>query len=638
MFSSTKKMFPMAAAPGALLPARPMPVGVTTLGVGLFMVAAVSTIAQLAPQPDPLAQLQVSQPSIDVSSKVEALVSFDPPAIRPGEKATYRVTFNALDESIQWPEDISAPPQLEIRASARGQIFFPVGNQLTPLTTINHHVRAATTGSFTIPGFVVQVYGKPVTVPAARLEVSAQPNLVGPPPLQLSLELAETNIYAGQPVKLRVLLPSSGSNMVLGLAHMRLNGDGLLVDQGAGRQSITTMPRGGINVPTYIHEMTFTPLISGRITFSAQAFTLGNRIVTPIVIQGQAVMPDGQPRYLLLDSDPLTISVQPLPRAGSLPGFTGAIGRFTLDPPQLSANRVAVGDLVKLVVIFRGDGNLPRLIAPPPPQAPDWQVSPAVPGGVPAARPTPVPGSPIGSFVAFTYTLMPLREGIEATPPIPFSYFDPGRSAYVDLTIPSVPVTVTAGTTTADLVALQAANALPVETETKLTLSDLASSPGRSTGSLVPLQQRNWFVLVQLLPLMGFAGLWVWERRRRYFAQHPEIVRRRRARRALQRERRALEHSFRNGDLLRYTAHAVNSLRIACAPHYPAEERAMVCGDVLELLEEDDRKGRIGEVVRRVFTVADGVVFSHTSVDADGLFELQPVLEGLLNKLEARLC
>lgn len=642
MFNHAIKSAPKIGASRAVFTARVRFVPMRGLLVGGMMTVAVGAFAQPAsqpvPQPDPLAQLQVTQPSIDVSSEVKAVVSFDPPVVRPGEKATYRVTFNALDESIQWPEEINAPSALQIRPSARGQVFSPVGNQLMPLTTLNHHVRAASNGSFTIPEFTVQVYGKPVIVPPARLEVSPQTNPAMPPPLQLNVELTETNIYAGQPVKLRVLLPSSGPNMVLGLAHMRLNGDGFLVDQATARQSIVSTSRSGVQVPTYVHEMVFTPLISGRLTFSAQAFTLGNRLATPVVIQGQAVLADSQPRYLLLDSDPITINVQPLPRAGTLPGFTGAIGKLTLDPPQLSANRVAVGDIVKLTVTFRGEGNLPRLIAPTPPQSPDWQVSPSVPGGVPAARPTPVPGVPVGNFAAFTYTLIPLREKIEATPPIPFSYFDPTRGNYMDLTIPSVPITVTAGATTVDLAALHAASALPVEPETRLTLSDLAPATGRTMTNLVPLQQHGWFVLVQLLPLIGFATLWAWDRRRRYFEQHPEVVRRRLARRALLAERRALESAYGRGDLLRYTASAVNALRIACAPHYPADERAMVCGDVLELLAEEERKGVAGEVVRRFFTVEDGVVFSRAPVDADGLFALQPELDGLLNRLEARLC
>jgi hypothetical protein len=293
--------------------------------------------------------------------------------VRPGEKSTFRVTFNALDDSVRWPEEIVAPPQLALRRSARGQFLQPTVDKLKPQTAINYHVRPSAPGSFTIPEFVVQVYGRPVTVPAARLDVVSEPATAAPPALQLQLELSETNAYAGQAVGVRVLMPAAISNVVQGLAQMRLNGDGILVDQGVARQSITMMPYDGRNMPTYIFETVLTPLVVGKLAVSAQGFTAGNRFTGAITIQGQVTIPGGPPQYVLLDSDPVTLNVRPLPRSGSLPGFTGAIGTFALDPPQLSTNQVSVGDAVKLVVAFRGEGNLARFVPPPPPVAPDWQ-------------------------------------------------------------------------------------------------------------------------------------------------------------------------------------------------------------------------------------------------------------------------
>ena len=61
-----------------------------------------------------------------------------------------------------------------------------------------------------------------------------------------------------------------------------------------------------------------------------------------------------------------------------------------------------------------------------PPAAPrsrDWQV---------IADPPPATG----------FTLIPLTDEAQETPAIPFSYFDPATGKYVDLTIPSLPVTV----------------------------------------------------------------------------------------------------------------------------------------------------------------------------------------------------
>ena len=54
--------------------------------------------------------LMLSQPRIDVESPVVPEVSFDPPVVRPGQESIYRVAFNALDESIAWPDKIPTPP------------------------------------------------------------------------------------------------------------------------------------------------------------------------------------------------------------------------------------------------------------------------------------------------------------------------------------------------------------------------------------------------------------------------------------------------------------------------------------------------------------------------------------------------
>jgi len=76
---------------------------------------------------------------------------------------------------------------------------------------------------------------------------------------------------------------------------------------------------------------------------------------------------------------------------------------------------------------------------------------------------------------------------------------------------------------------------------------------------------------------------------------------------------------------------------VACAPHYPAEPRALVGGDVLPLLPAAERSGRAGEVVRRFFAVTDSALFGPTAANAAELLPLQPELEQVLEQLEARL-
>jgi hypothetical protein len=165
----------------------------------------------------------------------------------------------------------------------------------------------------------------------------------------------------------------------------------------------------------------------------------------------------------------------------------------------------------------------------------------------------------------------------------------------------------------------------------------LATSRGRTAASLEPPQQQAWFPLIQLAPAAAFFGLLSWDRRRRYLEQHPDVLLRRRARRALRRQRRILQRAAQAADAPRFAAAAVSAMRVACAPHYPAEPRALVGVDVLPLLPEPDRSGRPGEVVRRFFAVTDAIRFGTLSPNPADLLPLQPDLERVLQQLEERL-
>jgi hypothetical protein len=594
--------------------------------------------------------LMVSQPQIHISDAPQATASFDPPIVRPGERAFYRVVFNALEESIEWPAKLTAPPQLEMRPGAHGQFLQSTGTSLEPHTSFNYRVRASRLGPCTMPEFVVQVYGKAVTVPAAQLLVVSEPPAGVRAAPMAALEIMATNLVVGQAVSMRIVLPGLPPGFGQGLGGPQLSGQGVLVDLGAARVRIESLPRGGSYGPSFTYETTLTPVTTGKLQVFAQGFTSGSRSSGPVVINGGMTVPSVAAQFTLLESDPVELNVRPLPTEGALPGFTGAIGSFAVGPPRLTTNVLRVGDLIKLTVTVtnRSEGPLARLVAPPPPRVPDWQVfaaadyippqlvppSPSSPFAQPGGR---VPAEPAQGVATFNYALMPLTETARATPSIAFSCFDPRSGTYTDLTIPSVPVTVSPGALSVDAAALAQAAATPAEPEKELVMRGLPSSRGRTAASLVPPQQQAWFPLVQIAPAAFFFGLWNWDRRRRYLEQHPDIVLRRRARRALRRQRRSLQQAARAADAPRFAAAAVRAMRVACAPHYPAEPRALVGADILPLLPEPDRSGRPGEVVRRFFAVTDATRFGTGAPNPADLLPLQPEIDRVLQQLEDRL-
>jgi len=605
--------------------ATPKPRGLAVALLALAFAPALLA-AQPTNAPDPLIVLMQSQPPIITTTPKQALAVFDPPVVRVGEETTYRVTVDAMLDSISWPEKWPVPGGLTPHPSARGQIFRPIGGTLQPHSVFNYRVRGERAGTFVVPEFSIQAYGQPITVPAARLEVVPVNVTVPRTFTRLQLELPVTNVFAGQAVNARVRQSATDQGMIQGLTQVELIGDGILVDRIFTQQRIESRPGNGTgaNRANFIHDTTIIPLRAGKITVTAQGFESSS------VFAGPATIPGGGSDLKLIDSDPVTITVRPLPKIGELPGFTGGIGHFMINPPALTTNLLRVGEPMRLTVTVRGEGNLGRLLPPTPKPTGEWQV-------LSENSETPPQQVRARGFVTFNYLLIPLSAAAQTTPELPFSYFDPTRATYVDLTIPSVVVTVKPGPQPTDTQALAFADSLKPVTAKGPGLSELATSPGTTATSLVPLALHGWFPLVQVAPVFGFFGLWAWDRRRRYLEAHPGLVTRRRARSALRRARRRVKTAVRDGDAAGMEQSGVEAVRIAAAPHFPAEPRALVGSDVLALLTDQERQGKVGATVRQLFAFADANRFGTPRQDGRDLPASHADIEELLNRMEAML-
>jgi hypothetical protein len=599
----------------------------------LFLVVATSTHGQgvSAATQDPMMQLMLAQPKIDVDSPVVPQASFDPSAVKPGEAAMYRVTLNALETAVDWPDTIPMPAGVTWRAGARGQILTFGGVLLVPRTSFNYRVRASGPGEIIIPEFTITVNGKPVKIPAARLEVTDTPP-PGLPPLQLMLQIPTNGLFVGQSIRARVMLPGSlGGGALQSLTQVQINGKGFVVDQASARAHIETLaiPGTRATVSAFAYDLMLTPIAVGKLSVFAQGYAVGNRVINGVIMPG----PGGAlTQWTLVDSPPAVLDVRPLPRGSELPGFTGAVGIYSVDPPELSTNSVTVGDPVRLSVKVRGDGNLARLVPPQPPQQEAWQVFAAPLESIP---PQIVQAQ---GFVTFHYTLIPISGRARSTPAIPFSSFDPDLAAYQNLTIPSLPISVARGTATAaDLRAVVQAAKLDAEPEKEPVLGGLATAPGL-VGGLLPIQERAWFPLLHLAPAGALLALWVWDRRRRFNELHPDLVLRRRALRALRHQRKLLYRAARAEDSRSFATSAVNAMKVAVAPYYPAEPTALVGTDVLMMLSDQDRSGPAGETVRQVFSSCDAARFAMGKTQAPDLLRLKGRIETVLNHLESRLC
>src|ERR1035437_1925920 len=135
--------------------------------------------------------------------------------------------FNATEVSIRWPEPIPVPSRLKFRRSVSGQNMQPVDGTLQVVSTFNFDVRAAGPGQFRSEEFTVEVYGQPVVVPAAQLEVKSELLEPHEPARQLLVEPATTNVFVGEVFNVSVRLSATPAGGGEGGAAGALNGDGL---------------------------------------------------------------------------------------------------------------------------------------------------------------------------------------------------------------------------------------------------------------------------------------------------------------------------------------------------------------------------------------------------------------------------
>lgn len=584
--------------------------------------------------PDQLMGLMLSQPKIDVSFPIAVTATFDPPVIAPGSRATYRVTVGALEASIEWPAKLKNPGGLELRTGGRGQILVPGAGNLIPHTSFLYRTTPKSAGRFTIPAYDVQVYGQSVTIPAATLDVSTGA-VTQPANPDVRIEISPTNLFVGQPVRAKIIFPGPIGGFAQGLSTVQFNGEGFVTDPNTVQQRIEMLPPEKPFQPArsaFIYEILLTPIASGRISVSAQGYSIGNRYTGPIVISGGGATPQVVGiQYTLLDSDPLDLDIRPLPASGQLRGFKGAVGTFTLDPPRISTNSVKVGDSLKLTVSVRGPVGAGRLVAPSPPRDKQWQIFSAPPDNL------PIQFQHAQGFATFNYLLVPLTPEVKATPSIPFSYFDPATGRFVDLSIPPVPVTVTGDAAPAAMMTLREKAFLAEPVEVTLQLNDLAATRGIEATTLVPLQQQPWFPFAQAAPAIGFAALWFWDRRRRHLEAHPEILERRHARRALKQHWREARSVATNGDAATYARSVISALRAGCAPFFPATPRALVGSDMLKVLPETGANPARIELLRRLFNLADAAQYSEDAPELRELLARQTDYDAVLGELEEKL-
>jgi len=558
---------------------------------------------------------------------LSATASFEPPILRLMRFGEYRVTILGLSSGIEIPDPLPGPDGLVLDLTDKTPGTTIINGQRVMSMTFRYSVTAARPGTFLVPSFTATVAGQPVTVPAAQLVVQEPgPDDLPYQPVKAVLDLAEGEYFVGQMLPARLLVFDTPDETVQAIANVtKPSGDFLFQSQSGSRRERVVWQ--GKEASALVTPLRLTPIKPGETDVSLQAIVFVNKL-------NAIGRPSGNTAQAMLDTVPVHVRVRALPEAGRKPGFTGAIGKFELGQPVLSAAEVPAGDPVNLTVTIAGQGNLESIGAPAIETGDAWQTftpTMSVERDVFSGRGTKT----------ITYTLIPRRADTHAVPAIPFSVFDPERKEYVDLTIPPQPIVVTPGGTApapapAATPAPATADGAIAESKAKPAepiLTGLADKPGAWRRSPSPVAWAGWFWTLQAVPAVALLGLWLWRRRADFLAAHPEVVRRRIARAAAKRHLQIARAAVRRRDTDLFINASIDALRAATAPLDSAEAQSIVMADVLAQLP---RENHAGAAVRELFECGNAKDFSGHAPALTGVTELLPHVEKTVALIERR--
>ncbi len=405
----------------------------------MFLLTALAFLSAAA-----VSQVQVSA-SVDTSRPIYL-----------GTQFSYSITI----ENGEAPQHVNLAPLSEFHPSGPSQQSRTsiVNGRVSSSVVLSYALTAPRLGTVTIPAVEVAVQGqtyrtRPVTVRVVQPGQTQQ--------MDIEMALSEQECYVGQPILLTVSFyvwldiarEEAIANIQINIPVLESSSfyvedpdalpfagtqTALIVN---GQRQIMVQDRAdhkGVSCVRVRLAKILIPRQPGTIEFEPAA--AGADIAVGRQRSGRDPFFDDffRPRYEYqrfgCSSEPLQLSVQPLPTEGRPDGFYGLVGRYTIEA-EASPTQVHVGDPITLTIRIGGSRYLK------PVQWPDLE---AIPGliedfKIPSER---ADAEITDSQKVFSQTIRAAHENVKEIPPIPLSFFDIVKKQYTTIRTRAIPLEV----------------------------------------------------------------------------------------------------------------------------------------------------------------------------------------------------
>lgn len=335
----------------------------------------------------------------------------------------------------------------------------------------------------------------------------------------------------------------------------------------------------------------------------------------------------GAGREVRARSEDVKIEVSPLP-AGAPAGFSGAVGRFDVSV-EASPVDVRTGDPIAVKVRVRGTGNLNAVGEPVRPEGDAFKFYD--PNSNVSSRDS---DGRIGGEKTFEYVAIPNRAGSARIGPFLLVHFDPEKQRYRTARSRVVSVNVNPGRQQA------ASGAVMGRREIEMLGRDirhLKPDLGHLEDHGRPIVRSAWFWTVQLVPVLGFFGIFAYKRHRDRLMVDVAYARRRRsgpeARKRLTRARKRL----REKDGVAFYVEIDRALAQFLADRLNLPVAGMTRESAARALREQDVPDPIVSQAQDVFRRCDYARFASVRIPEKEREEIYNAAAALIDALGARI-
>ncbi len=409
-------------------------------------------------------------------------------------------------------------------------------------------------GHFTLGPFTVDYQGQQYQTAAVGVDVGAAPAPQQPqaPPgqtakgpagqqLRATLSVPRSEVYLHEQIPIDVRL-YVGNVRVADLQYPTLPGEGLSIDKfpepSQQRQDVDGQIFQVVRFQTTVIPLRAGTLVLGPASVRLNVLTRrrGGSFGDPFFDQFFQNDPFAERRPTDVRSDPVTLTVLPLPEEGKPAGFSGAVGHFNMEvtasPTELNA-----GDPITLRMNLTGRGSLADAQPPALTNADSFRTY------------EPRAGKLEGAARSFEQVLIPNDAKVHAIPPVRFSYFDPEARRYQVLESQPIALVVRPPQSAprAEVVTGAAPRSAPEE-KLGRDIVYIKDDPGRLAAPADAWYRSLPFLLWQPVPLLLFAAAVWYDRRRQRLTGDVRYARFTRAGKQAKRALAAAEHALATGN------------------------------------------------------------------------------------------